>query len=166
MHVRILLAAAMTLAVLPAFAASSNLVSVPLGALVTQILSLLEPLALSAAAGALAWLMARLGPEAAKSLHAAHVDRMIAQAVDAGFGLVEGAEAGKQLEIPVANKVIRKAAQYLIDQAPGLFKELGENLGPMLVARLSAQGSLPAAAGAANLDLDPYVEPKSTPVAS
>lgn len=84
--------------------------------------------------------------------------RRISQAVDAGFALVEGAEKGKALEIPVANKVIRKAAQYLVDVAPELIKELGENLGPMLVARLSAIGALPASASAANLDLDPYVE--------
>jgi hypothetical protein len=54
--------------------------------------------------------------------------------------------------------VIRKATQYLVDVAPELIKELGENLGPMLVARLSAIGALPASASAANLDLDPYVE--------
>ncbi len=108
----------------------------------------------------LAWLMARLGPDVAKSLHAAHVDQAISRAIDAGFALVEGAEKGKVLEVPVANRVIRKAAQYLVDSAPGLFKELGENLGPMLVARLSAAGALPASASAANLDLDPYVETK------
>jgi hypothetical protein len=51
--------------------------------------------------------------------------------------------------------VIRKAPQYLVDAAPDLIKELGENLGPILVARLSAAGALPASASAANLDLAP-----------
>jgi hypothetical protein len=104
--------------------------------------------------------MAKLGPEIAKSLHAAHVDQEIARAIDAGFSLVEGAERGKVLDIPVANKVIRKAAQCLVDQAPALFKELGASLGPILVAKLSASGALPPGASAGNLDLDPYVETK------
>lgn len=147
----------MTLARFSAFAADGGSVSAPLGTLVTQALSIVEPLVLSLVGAMLAWLMARLGPELAKSLHAAHVDQVISRAIDAGFGLVEGAEKGKVLEIPVANKVIRKAAQYLVDEAPDLIKELGENLGPMLVARLSAAGALPASASAANLDLDPYV---------
>ena len=59
------------------------------------------------------------------------------------------------LEIPIANAVLRQAAQYLVAQAPGLFKELGDNLGQMLIARLSAAGALPAEASAANLDLAP-----------
>ncbi len=160
MRARIPLAAAMTLVSLAAFAADGGSVGVPIGTLATQLLSLLEPLVLSLVGAMLAWLMAKLGPELAKSLHAAHVDQVVARAIDAGFGLVEGAEKGKVLEVPVANKVIRKAAQYLVDEAPDLIKELGETLGPMLVARLSAAGALPANASAANLDLDPYVDSK------
>ncbi len=74
--------------------------------------------------------------------------------------LLEGAEKGKVLEVPVANKVIRKAAQCLVDEAPALFKELGESLGPTLAAKLSASGALPSNAGAGNLDLNPYVDAK------
>jgi hypothetical protein len=158
MRARIALAAAMTLVSLSAFAADGGSVGVPIGAVVVQVLSLLQPLVLSIVGAMLAWLMASLGPEIAKSLHAAHVDQVIVRAIDAGFGLVESAAKGKVLEIPVANKVIRKAAQYVADAAPELIKELGENLGPTLVARLSALGALPASASAANLDLDPYVE--------
>jgi hypothetical protein len=161
MRARISLAAAMTLVSLSAFAADRSSIGVPVGALTTQVLSLVEPLVLSLVGAILAWLMARLGPDLAKSLHAAHIDQAISRAIDAGFGLVEGAEKGKVLEVPVANKVIRKAAQYLVDAAPDLIKELGENLGPVLVARLSAAGALPASASAANLDLAPYVETKN-----
>ncbi len=160
MRARIPLAAAMTLAALPAFAAGTNSVSVPIGALATQVLSVIEPLVLSLLGATLTWLLAKLGPEIAKSLHAAHVDQEIARAVDAGFALVEGAEKGKVLEVPVANKVIRKAAQCLVDEAPALFRELGASLGPMLVAKLSACGALPPSASAGNLDLSPYVDVK------
>jgi hypothetical protein len=165
MRARISLAAAMTLVSLPAFAANLSSVSVPIGTLTTQALSIVQPFVLSLVGAMLAWLLARLGPELGKLLHAAQVDQAVARAIDAGFGLVEGAEKGKVLEIPIANKVIRKAAQFLVDAAPDLFKELGENLGPILVARLSAAGSLPASASAANLDLDPYVDlkDKATP---
>ncbi|MGH6878652.1 MAG: hypothetical protein ACREHV_14920 [Rhizomicrobium sp.] len=160
MRARIVIAAAMTLAALPAFAAGTNSVSAPIGALAAQILSVIEPLVLSLLAATLTWLMAKLGPEVAKSLHAAHVDREIARAIDAGFGLVEGAAKGKVLEVPIANKVIRRAVQCLVDEAPGLFKELGESLGPILVAKLSASGALPPGASAGNLDLNPYPDMK------
>jgi len=166
MRAHILLAAAMTLVSSAAFAADRGSVSVPLGTLVTQALSILEPLALSLVGLMLTWLMTSLGPEVAKALRSAHVDQVISHAIDAGFGLVEGAEKGKVLEIPVANEVIRKAAQYTVDQAPDLFKELGESLGPMLVARLSAAGALPASASATNLDLDPCVDLKKEAAAS
>jgi hypothetical protein len=158
MHARILIAAAMTLVSLSAFAADGGSVGVPIGALATQVLPLLQTLVLSIVGAMLAWLMAKLGPEIAKTLHSAHVDQVIACAIDAGFGLVESAAKGKVLEIPVANKVIRKAAQYVADAAPELIEELGDNLGPMLVARLSALGALPPSSSAANLDLEPYVE--------
>jgi hypothetical protein len=100
MRARIPLAAAMTLVSLSAFAADTNPVSVPIGTLATQVLSLAESLVLSFVGAMLAWLMAKLGPEAAKSLHAAHVDQVISQAVDAGFALVEGAERAKPWRFP------------------------------------------------------------------
>jgi hypothetical protein len=93
-------------------------------------------------------------------LHAAHIDQVMTRAIEAGFALVEGAEKGKVLEIPVANAVLRRAAQYLAAQAPGLFKELGDNLGQMLIARPSASGALPPQASADNFDLAPAVHMK------
>jgi len=52
---------------------------------------------------------------------------------------------------------LRQAANYVAAQAPGLFKELGDRLAHMLVARLSAMGGLPSNASAANLNLAPNV---------
>jgi hypothetical protein len=171
MRARIPLAAAMMLASLPALAANASSadvgsLNVPIGALLTQTLAVLEPLVVSLVGAMLTWLMARLGPELTRSLHAAHIEAAISRAIDTGFALVEGAEKGKVLEVPVANKVIRKAAQCLVNEAPGLFQELGKNVGPMLVANLSAAGALPPGASAGNLDLDPYVDVKQEVAAS
>ncbi len=161
MRARVFYAAAMTLAASSAFAASNTLVTVPLGTLVNNGLAALQPLAVSIAGLAYTWLTARLGPDIARALHAAHIDQVMTRAIEAGFALAEGAEKGKVLELPVANEVLRRAAQYLLAQAPGLFKELGDNLGQMLIARLSATGALPAEANAANLDLAPVAHIKN-----
>jgi hypothetical protein len=160
MRARIFCAAAMTLAASSAYAASNTLVVLPWGTLVNEVLAGLQPIAVSIGGLAVAWLAAKLGPDIGRALHAAHIDQVMTRAIEAAFALVEGAEKGKVLEIPVANEVLRRAAQYLVAQAPGLFKELGGNLGQMLVARLSAAGALPPQASAANLDLAPVARGK------
>jgi hypothetical protein len=166
MRMRIFCVAAMTLAASSAYAASDTAVDLPWGAIFNEILAALQPAAVSLAGLALTWLAARLGPDIARALHAAHIDQVMTRAIEAGFALVEGAEKGKVLEIPVANAVLRRAAQYLAAQAPGLFRELGGNLGEMLVARLSASGALPPQASADNLDLAPAVHMKTERVAA
>ncbi len=164
MRMRIFCVAAMTLAASSAYAAGSTIVDLPWGAFCNEVLTALQPAAISLAGLALTWLVAKLGPDIARALHAAHIDQVMTRAIDASFALVEGAEKGKVLEIPVANEVLRRAAQYLIAQAPGLFRELGDNLGQMLVARLSASGALPPQASAANLNLAPAtrIKPERT----
>ncbi len=153
MRMRILCVAAMSLAASSAYAANNPPVDLQWGALCNEILAALQPATLSLAGLAFTWLVAKLGPDIAHALRAAHIDQVMNRAIEAGFALVEGAEKGKVLEIPVANEVLRRAAQYLVAQAPGLFKELGDNLGQMLVARLSASGALPPRTSADNLDL-------------
>jgi hypothetical protein len=161
MRMRIFCAVAMTLAASSAYAANNTLVDLPWGTFCNDILAALQPAAVSLAGLALTWLTAKLGPDIARALHAAHIDQVMTRAIDAGFAFVEGAEKGKVLEISVANEVLRSAAKYLVAQAPGLFKELGDNLGQMLVARLSASGALPPQASAANLDLAPAAHMKT-----
>jgi hypothetical protein len=155
MRARIFCAAAMTLAASSAYAAGGPVVVLPIGTLLNELLSALQPAAVSLAGLALRWLAAKLGPDIARALHAAHIDQVMTRAIEAGFALAGGAVKGKILDIPVANEVLREAAGYVCAQAPGLFKELGDKLGQMLVARLSATGALPANASAANLDLAP-----------
>jgi hypothetical protein len=155
MRARLLCAAAMTLIVSSAFAASDSVVTFQIGTLLNEVLSALQPAAVSFAGLALTWLAARLGPDIARALHAAHIDQVMTRAIEAGFAFAEGAAKGKVLDVPIANAVLREAANYVSAQAPGLFKELGDRLGQMLIARLSAMGALPANASAANLDLKP-----------
>jgi hypothetical protein len=155
MRARILCAAAMTLIASSAYAASDSIVTFPVGTLLNEMLSALQPAAVSLAGLALTWLAARLGPDIAHALHAAHIDQVMTRAIEAGFAFAEGAAKGKVLDVPIANAVLREAANYVSAQAPGLFKELGDKLGQMLIARLSAMGAVPANASAANLDLSP-----------
>ena len=155
MRARIFHAVAMMLVVSPSLAAADVSVGVPVGTLMDQILVALQPAAVSLVGIAFTWLAAKLGPDLARALHAAHVDQVLTRAIEAGFAFVEGAEKGKVLDIPVANDVLRSALQYVVTQAPGLFKEFGDNLGQMLIARLSAMGALPAHASAVNLDFAP-----------
>lgn len=159
MRAHFLCAAAMTLVAPSVCAASQSAVVLPLGAWLNELLSALQPAAVSLASLALAWLAAKLGPDIGRALRAAHVDQVMTRAIEAGFALAEGAAKDKVLEVSIANEVLRAAATYVGAQAPRLFDELGENLGQMLVARLSAMGSLPATASAANLDLGPALRP-------
>lgn len=86
-------------------------------------------------------------------------EQLLKRSVDYALGAVAGAAKGKTLEIPVANEVIRRAAQYAVDNgAPWLLKWIGD-LGPKIVARLSAEGAIPASASAATLDLAPTPSP-------
>lgn len=159
MRARIFCAAAMMLAASSAYAAGNSIVAFPVGALLTELLSAMQPVAVSLAGLALTWLVAKLGPGIARALYAAHVDQVMTRAIEAGFALAEGAAKGKVLDVPVSNEVLRQAASYVSIQAPSLFKEVGDKLGQMLVARLSAMGALPANASAANLLLTPPARP-------
>ena len=73
-------------------------------------------------------------------------DAAISNAVNFALGKVEGAVAGKTLEPQVANAVIAAAAQYAIKSEPRVAKWLGDNLQAVILAKLSALGSAPAAA--------------------
>lgn len=159
MRARIFCAAAMMLAASSAWAASTSIVAFPVGTLLIEIFSALQPVAVSFAGLALTWLAAKLGPDIARALYAAHVDQVMTRAIEAGFALAEGAAKGKVLDVAIANEVLRQAATYVSIQAPGLFKDVGDKLGQMLVARLSAMGAVPANASAANLALAPPARP-------
>ena len=88
MRMRIFCVAAMTLAASSAYAASDTAVDLPWGSLFNEILAALQPAAVSLAGLALTWLTAKLGPDIARALHAAHIDQVMTRAIEAGFALV------------------------------------------------------------------------------
>ena len=69
---------------------------------------------------------------------------MLSHAVDYGIATVEGATKDKMLTIPVANRVLEAAAQYVMARGPDIAKRLGEDLKGSLIARLSQKAILPA----------------------
>lgn len=79
-------------------------------------------------------------------------EQLLTQALNYAFGAVEGAVKGQTVTIPIANEMLRHAVQYANDNgAPKLLKWIGDTLEPKLIARLSAQGALPATATIASL---------------
>jgi len=82
-------------------------------------------------------------------------EQLLNRALDYGYAAVKGAAKDKVLEIPVANEVLRTAAQYALDHgAPWLLKYIGD-LGPKLLARMGANGALQPEASALSVYLDP-----------
>lgn len=70
----------------------------------------------------------------------------ISRAVNYALGKVEGAVAGKELDIHVANSVVAAAARYAVQAEPRVAKWLGDNLQPMIIAKLAALGVTPSEA--------------------
>ena len=69
---------------------------------------------------------------------------MLSHAIDYGIAAVEGATKDKVITVPVANRVIEEASQYVIARAPSIAKRLGDDLKGSLLARLSEKAILPA----------------------
>lgn len=88
-------------------------------------------------------------------LRAMLTEQLLKRAVDYAVATVAGAAAGKTVTIPVANEMIRVAAQYAADNSPRLTKALADTLGPKIIARLPDVVKLPDEASAADLDHDP-----------
>lgn len=86
-------------------------------------------------------------------------EQTLKRAIDYATATVSGAVAGKEVSIPIANEIIRVAAQYVADNAPKLTAALGATLGPKLIARLGDAVVLPPDASAAKLLHNP--EPAS-----
>lgn len=82
-------------------------------------------------------------------------NELLAKAIDFAIARVDGAVKGGQIEVPVANAVLKQAADYVVANAPGRAKALGDMLMPKLLARLSAATVLPAT---------PVVLPPAPPV--
>lgn len=133
-------AAALLLAPLAAFAQAVTApagVSIPWG---EWVVSLLNGLA-SVLAAALIWLVSKYVPSLAQSFL---TNSAIENAVNYGFGAVEGAVQGKALTVSSTNGVLTSAETYLVAHAPAAAAWLGAMIRPTLLAKLSSLGVLPA----------------------
>jgi len=123
---------------LPAFAADTATVVVAYGDWASSIAHWSETI--------IAALIVVLG----RRLLPAGVDALVTQpaverALDYVLAITDGAVRGKTLTLPVANSVLRDAAEWLVDNEPLAAKWAGDRLGALLAARLSAIGSAPEA---------------------
>lgn len=147
-------------------------VVVPGGVWLNQILLLLAQYAPAIVGGLLVLVLRKvnvqLGGDLKTFLKQKQVNEILTNAIEAAFGLVEGAVKQQKLTLPITNSVLQQAAQYVINVAPKLVEEVGENLGPMIIARLSAMGVLPDDSSASSLVLKPSTIPPvpSKPAAS
>jgi len=122
---------------IPANAADASTVVIPWGDWLKEILVSVAALAVSA----LSYVVAKWAPAFVKTLV---TDDLIAKAVNYGFGAVEGVVAGKTLTLETTNSVLYAAESYALSMAPTVSKWLGDNLRPVLLAKLAALGVLPA----------------------
>lgn len=140
---------ALGLMIASAFAADSAAprVTIDLGAILTPLVQILGALLLAVASWAVSFLPA--------VLRAALTEQLLKRAVDYAVATVEGAAAGKTVSIPVANEMIRVAAQYAADNGPTLTKWLAASLGQKIIARLGDVVKLPEDANVVDLDHNP-----------
>jgi hypothetical protein len=125
-------------------ALASSVVVVPWGAWVSSALASLGSIAVAL----LSFIVAKWAPAYVRVLL---TDDLICKAVNYGFGAVEGAVAGKTLTLETTHSVLAAAEQYAVASAPAISKWLGANLRPLILAKLSALGVVPADASAASI---------------
>lgn len=102
----------------------------------------------SIVAAVLSWVVGRFAPAIIKTVL---TNDVIAKGVDYALGAVEGAVRGKTADVRLSNTIVAAAANYIAGNYPTIAKWIGDNLQPLIIARLSALGVLPAEASAATL---------------
>jgi len=147
------LLAAMAISVTPALADTapgSSLFATALTIPYGDILSKLAPtlIAIAAAIFTFSW---RLLPAPVAALASAiHIDDLLQKAIASGINSVAGAAAGETLKIDVANPVLEKALEYVLEIAPSMVPVLG---GPVGIAkRIWPLLDLPPEASAPDFD--------------
>lgn len=135
------LALAIVLAAPVAYAADSTSVVVPWGDWVGSLLASIGTLT----AAVLVYIVKTWAPSIVKTFL---TDKVISDAVNYGLGAIEGAVAGKELDLKTTNAVLTAAANYAVSLEPNIAAWLGGNLRPALLSKLSALGAVPAAATA------------------
>jgi hypothetical protein len=127
-----------------AYAADTTSVVIPWGdwlsSLLTAVASVLVAL--------LSFIVSKFAPTLLKTFL---TNDLIAKSVNYGLGAVEGAVAGKTLTLATTNAVLAAAEQYAVASAPTISAWVGANLRPLILAKLSAFGVVPAEASATSV---------------
>lgn len=119
-------------------------VTIPVGAWTGGILDWLAEIMLGAAGLFIAFLSRNLPASVVGLVSMLVTEQTLKRAIDWAFAQVKTATKGKEVTIPTANALLDAAAEYVVANAPSLAGKLGETLRPKLVARLSAEGVMPA----------------------
>lgn len=133
---------------LPALAADAAQASVtiPWGDWLASLLSASATVVVSL----IGWVVHRFAPPA---IAAFVTNDVIEKAVNYAIATTTGAAHGREAHIEVTNDLIARAADWIIANEPKIADWAGENLRPLIVARLAAVGVVPAEASAATLRL-------------
>lgn len=107
-------------------------------------LSWLEPIVITAAGLAVTALAGRVGGPLAGLASSQVLDKLIAEAIDFGFGAINGAVKGKTLDVTTNNAILNAATSYVVAKAPELAAKYADTLRAHLFSKLSAAGSVPA----------------------
>jgi hypothetical protein len=111
---------------------------IPWGAWLSELSSLLATLIF----GAMVWLLRRLPSNVVAILQTMRAEQLLQKAIDYGVNAVAGATKDRVLTVPVANDVVRKAAEYAIASgAPKVIEWMGGADGIMskIIARLDIE---------------------------
>lgn len=138
---------------LPAMAADAAAVTIPVGDWIAASLGYARDIIIAAVIAGLGYVSRQLPAAAAAWIETMRIEQLLRRSIDYGIAMAEDAVKGREMTIPVANDVLRRAAEYAIDNAPSLAAKLGATLEAKLVARLSAHPDvkLPATASAKTL---------------
>lgn len=136
---------------------SNTEVVIPWGDWVLAGMNVLLPTALTVLSGVATYVIGKYMPPWMRAFAGdaaqRRVNQVLEKAVLSAVAQTKGAIAGKRLTLPVGIEVLRKAAQYAVDQAPELMnhaaKDQVDNLLKMLLARMEQLGVAPE-----NLDVD------------
>lgn len=140
-----------------AFAQDTGSITIPWGDWAVNAINFLLPTVLTLLGGVATYVIGAYVPPwlraiAGTSLQA-RVNQILEKAVLSAVAQTKGAIMGQRLSIPIGIEVLRKAAQYAVDQAPELIKAASQDevdqLLKMILARMEQWGVAPK-----NLDVN------------
>lgn len=111
-----------------------DVVTIPWGEWVQGLLPIAGTILLTV----LSWAIAMLPGPLRAIILMTRAEQLLRRAVDYAINATDQAVAGRELEVPVANVVLRRALEYAIEQGGSLARQLGDDraLAKKIIARL------------------------------